>query len=578
MANIGELVAIVGADVKDLKKGLKEASKEIEKFNKKNDKATDKAAISWKKVGSAIGAGLIAKFVLDTSVTFQKLNASLVTVTGSTKAANATFLQLQEFSKKTPFQIQEVTAAFIKMKALGLNPTEESLTSFGNTASAMGKSLDQFVEATADAVVGEFERLKEFGIKARSEGDNVALTFKGVTKTIGKNAAEIQAYLIDLGETEFAGAMDRQMETLGGAMSNAQDSVTKLAAAIGEVLSPTMIEVANAVAIAADQLRALINPNIQDDINTLTQELVGLTDQLIEAEDPWVGNEVLAESYRKKIAEVEAELAKLTETQAEQQASSGLGVAGDTGVGAAPAEEGGTLTGAPLFEGLSLGFGTEETPEVGFGLSLLGTPEESIAEKMGVINSSVAEMNASLLEQQSFLETEIIASEERIADNKKDLWQRTGRSLVAASKSTSKALGNDAKGLQKTLDSTAAGISLAQAVIGATNALKLPFPENIAAFTATLAQGTSAIAMLGGGGGGGGGRAAAAPPVSSLDPTGGVDSTDVGGGQAQASTVIVQVDGDIVDVDGYVENKLAPAVQDAVNRGVDFNLQIKEGN
>ena len=50
-------------------------------------------------------------------------------------------------------------------------------------------------EAVADAAVGEFERLKEFGIKAKSEGDKVTFLFKGVSTTVGKNAAEIETFL-----------------------------------------------------------------------------------------------------------------------------------------------------------------------------------------------------------------------------------------------------------------------------------------------------------------------------------------------------------------------------------------------
>ena len=36
----------------------------------------------------------------------------------------------------------------------------------------MGKDLSQMIEAVADATTGEFERLKEFGIKAGKEGDD----------------------------------------------------------------------------------------------------------------------------------------------------------------------------------------------------------------------------------------------------------------------------------------------------------------------------------------------------------------------------------------------------------------------
>ncbi|MFD2112567.1 glycoside hydrolase family protein [Thiorhodococcus fuscus] len=108
------------------------------------------------------------------------------------------------------------------------------MRSYGNTASAMGKDLNQMIEAVADASVGEFERLKEFGIKASSEGDQVALTFQGVTTTIGKNSREIQDYLLAIGNVQFAGAMDRQMDTLGGAISNVKDALLQAWVALGD--------------------------------------------------------------------------------------------------------------------------------------------------------------------------------------------------------------------------------------------------------------------------------------------------------------------------------------------------------
>jgi hypothetical protein len=93
----------------------------------------------------------------------------------------------------------------------------------------------QMIEAVADASTGEFERLKEFGIKAKSEGDNVALTFRGVTTEIGKNSEEIQEYLLAIGETQFGDAMQNQMERLPGLLSNLEDNVDALFRKIGDI-------------------------------------------------------------------------------------------------------------------------------------------------------------------------------------------------------------------------------------------------------------------------------------------------------------------------------------------------------
>ncbi|QSA98732.1 tape measure protein [Methylococcus sp. EFPC2] len=166
---------------------------------------------------------------------FDTLNASLKTVTGSLDAAGQASTMLRQFATETPYELKDVTEAFIRLRSLGLDASVESLRSFGNTASAMGKPLMQFIEAVADASTGEFERLKEFGVKAKQNGDQVALTFQGQTTTIKNSAQEIQRYLLDLGNTKFASGMKDQMETLSGASSNLSDSFSNLVDTIGNL-------------------------------------------------------------------------------------------------------------------------------------------------------------------------------------------------------------------------------------------------------------------------------------------------------------------------------------------------------
>jgi hypothetical protein len=184
-------------------------------------------------IAGIITGGVGASF-LQANRSFQSLQASLITFTGSAEAANAQFAVLQEFAKVTPFSLEEVVGGFNKLIARGMQPTIESFQAFGNIAAGTGKSLDQFIEAVADAVTGEFERLKEFGIKASKEGDNVKLTFGGMTTQVANNAIAIEGYLRTLGETQFGGAMARQADTLNGAISNLGDSFFQLATAIGE--------------------------------------------------------------------------------------------------------------------------------------------------------------------------------------------------------------------------------------------------------------------------------------------------------------------------------------------------------
>lgn len=181
--------------------------------------------------GVAFGAASIGAYlgkVVEVQRQFDVLNSSLVTVTGSSAQAEKEFAWIRQFASTTPYALAEVTQAFVKMRALGLDANRDSLASFGNTASAMGKSLDQIIEAVADASTGEFERLKEFGIRTAQQGDQVSFTFRGVTTTVKKSSDEIVEYLKRIGEVDFAGAMDERAKTLDGTLSNLADSWERL--------------------------------------------------------------------------------------------------------------------------------------------------------------------------------------------------------------------------------------------------------------------------------------------------------------------------------------------------------------
>jgi hypothetical protein len=177
----------------------------------------------------AAAGGLAAlKKAVGSTRELQDWQAQLETATGSAEFAAVAFEDLERFATETPYALEQSVQAFVKETNLGLNPSEEALRSYGNTAAAMGKDLNQLIEAVADASTGEFERLKEFGIKAKTEGDKVTFTFRGVEKTIRKDSQAIQQYLKDIGDTEFAGAMQKRMDTVGGKISNLEDSWNKL--------------------------------------------------------------------------------------------------------------------------------------------------------------------------------------------------------------------------------------------------------------------------------------------------------------------------------------------------------------
>ena len=166
---------------------------------------------------------------------FQKYEAVLTNTLGSGSKAQAALANIQQFAAQTPFQITELTSSFVKLANQGFTPTMDQLRSMGDLASSVGKGFDQLTEAILDASMGQWERMKEFGIKASQEGDKVTVTFKGQKTTIDNTAESIRNYILSLGDMKgVSGAMSAISKTLVGQISNLKDNVDGLLNTLGK--------------------------------------------------------------------------------------------------------------------------------------------------------------------------------------------------------------------------------------------------------------------------------------------------------------------------------------------------------
>lgn len=172
---------------------------------------------------------------------FATYEAVLKNATGSTKAAASAMKMIQTLAADTPASVAEWTQAYIKLVNRGITPTKEELIQMGDIASSQGKDIDQFIEALLDAMTGENERLKEFGITASKNGETTAFTFRGVTTEVQNTDQAIKNYILSLGNMQgVQGAMAIQMEELAGLESNLGDQMDSIYNKIGKKLEPAI--------------------------------------------------------------------------------------------------------------------------------------------------------------------------------------------------------------------------------------------------------------------------------------------------------------------------------------------------
>jgi hypothetical protein len=280
------IIEIKSDKVTKARKELNRLDKQSKTTEKRNEKLSD----SFRTVAASIGAAAAAGFALRRSFTalkeFQVLDAQLRTATGSADAAAEKFEELEKFALTMPDGLNDIVAAFVKLKNLGLDPSEQALLSYANTASAMGKSLDQFIEAVADAATAEFERLKEFGIRAKNQGETIAFTFRGVTTEVANNAKAIEGFLQRIGKEEFFGAAAERAKTLEGAISNVDAAMDKFFRSLSdnEAVGGNFVRLLNLATISFNNWADTFNPGKEQQrierMNDLRNEIMGLNREI----------------------------------------------------------------------------------------------------------------------------------------------------------------------------------------------------------------------------------------------------------------------------------------------------------
>lgn len=208
----------------------------INNFNKAlKDTQKTSEGLSSKLMGAAKGFLAFAavkeagEYLIKTRMEYEKMEAALSATVGPERVAE-TFKALQQFAKDTPYDLASTTKAYQRLVNLGLDPSREALLAYGNIAATVtGKSILDVVEAVADGATGEYERLKEFGMKVNAQGEKLKVTFQGQTHEVEKTGDAFEKFAIKM----FAGvangkAMENQSKTLSGRLAALGDSFEQL--------------------------------------------------------------------------------------------------------------------------------------------------------------------------------------------------------------------------------------------------------------------------------------------------------------------------------------------------------------
>ena len=209
---------------------------------------------------AAVGLGSMARDAIDTFTGYERLQVQLQTYLGSQEAANSEMARLQELANSLPQDLADITGAFVTLTRVGVDTSNDSITALSNVATANAKSFDQLAEALADSLTGEFERLKEFGVKVSKENDQFVADFGNGNTQVFNSAQEVTEAVIALGREggRFGDAAAINAGTLSQSFSNLKGAVYEAQVAFGEGAKGGMREFTEAITVLVRDNKDLI--------------------------------------------------------------------------------------------------------------------------------------------------------------------------------------------------------------------------------------------------------------------------------------------------------------------------------
>jgi len=224
----------------------------LDKQFKKVDKSIKKTSGSFSKMkglfAGAIGVGGLAMFgkaVFNASSKAEDLKIALETVTGSASKADDAFKFIRKFTEKTPFEVDQVAEAFMKLKSAGLDPNVEMMTMLGDVAAvssdkvgALRAATNLFSRTVAGGMgVEELDQLADKGIPVYDIlTKKLNITRQEVSKfgKTAEGALQMQAALAEGFKERFGGGMERGANSLSTKVSTLKDTMEGLMIKVGE--------------------------------------------------------------------------------------------------------------------------------------------------------------------------------------------------------------------------------------------------------------------------------------------------------------------------------------------------------
>ncbi len=268
-------MGVLEKEVNQLNGQLPKASNNIRRVGTSSRQASSgvsSLAVAISGIVSGFTAIQSLKFTIFKTAELETQTKSLKVLTGSLETAKDVIKELQDFGAVTPFTSTELIDTAKRLKAFGVDTEKlvETTKRLGDVAGATGADLSGIatafgqIQAKGRLQGEELLQLQERGIGLQDELQKMyKLSGEEFRKALEKGrfsaeAVEVAIKRLTEAGGKYADGAIAQSDTLAGKFSTLIDGITRIAQALGKVLSPALKQILSEAIGVVNSINAAI--------------------------------------------------------------------------------------------------------------------------------------------------------------------------------------------------------------------------------------------------------------------------------------------------------------------------------
>lgn len=227
-----------------------QATRKIDEINGKFKRFTNSVNNSLNKAISVRNIALVAIFTgiarssIQAASKVDQFRKQLLMVSKSAEEADEKLAAIREFGRTSPLETEDVVKSYVRLRAVGIDPTIKQLETLGGVSLLFGMKMEEGL----DAFIGLNKRsLRSMGIEIDRMGSKAIIQSGNIRKEVSKDASSIRQALLEVWAERFPNAIEKAGQIYSARVEVMKSNIWEFQAQLAQEFLPLLEEAVDAV-------------------------------------------------------------------------------------------------------------------------------------------------------------------------------------------------------------------------------------------------------------------------------------------------------------------------------------------